>query len=326
MKSHKAPRLPAGLNSPVWRPSSDQAAYAQKGPDVLEFAKMQALGNDFVVVSQTDLERLHPVRCQEDLGKVAAALCNRHFGVGADGLVVVRQPDRPDCQLGWAYFNCDGSTAAMCGNGLRCLGLWAVERQLVDRQPFKVSTAHGPVEIDVRDRDSITVDLGQPVLDSSSIPIAGPPRKKVVQEQLTVEDSTFSFTCVSMGNPHCVIFNPAVDPHDYLHLAPLIQHLNLFPEGVNVEFALTDDPGHAKVFVWERGCGPTLACASGAAAVLVAGVLEGRLVRQATIGLPGGCLAVWWGEDGHVRLTGPAREIYRGAVDLAQVLAEAQRC
>lgn len=326
MKSHKAPRIPAGLNAPVRRRSADQTAYAQERPAVLEFAKMQGLGNDFVVVSQTDLERLHPVHWQEDAGKIAEALCNRHFGVGADGLILVREPDRPDCQLGWAYFNSDGSTAAICGNGLRCLGLWAAERELVARQPFRVSTAHGPVEIAVRDRDSITVDLGQPVLDSTSIPIAGPPRKKILKEQLAVEDSTFSFTGVSMGNPHCVIFNPAVDPHDYLHLAPLIQNLDLFPEGVNVEFALTDDPGHAKVFVWERGCGPTLACASGAAAVLVAGVLEGRLARQATIELPGGCLAVSWGGDGHVRLTGPAREIYRGAVDLAEVLAEAQGC
>ena len=142
---------------------------------------------------------------------------------------------------------------------------------------------------------------------------------------MLVDRMNFEITCVSMGNPHCVVFNAQVDPEEYLHLAPLIQNLNIFPEGVNVEFALTDSADHAKVFVWERGCGPTLACASGAAAVLVAGVLEGILERRARIELPGGMLDVEWSAaDQHVRLTGPAREIYRGTVDLSYVLSEAK--
>ncbi len=319
-----------GLNSPLTQTPAGKSEEAPGAKSFLDFAKMQALGNDFVVVSQADLERAwagtgRPQSSDNGLPAIAEALCNRHFGIGADGLIVVREPDRPDCQFGWTYVNSDGSASAMCGNGLRCVALWAVEREVVNKESFKVATDVGPVAITFEDRDRISVDLGEPVLDSVSIPIAGVPRKKVLRESVQVDGMTLEITCVNMGNPHCVVFNAHVDPEEYLHLAPLIQSLNIFPEGVNVEFALTDSADHAKVFVWERGCGPTLACASGAAAVLVAGVLEGTLQRRAKIELPGGTLNVEWSQaDDHVRLTGPAREIYRGTVDLACVLAEAE--
>jgi len=330
LRSEKPPRVPTGLNSPLRQAQAGKTEELSVAKSWLEFAKMQALGNDFVVVSESDLERagaggLYSQSADDRLAEIARALCNRHFGIGADGLIVVRDPDRQDCQLGWIYVNSDGSPSAMCGNGLRCVALWAVERGIVNKESFKIATEIGPVAIAFQDRDQITVDLGEPVLDSVSIPVAGPPRKRVLRESVVVEGMTLAITCVSMGNPHCVVFNAHVDPEEYLHLAPLIQSLDIFPEGINVEFALTDSADHAKVFVWERGCGPTLACASGAAAVLVAGVLEGALARRARIELPGGMLNLDWSEaDQHVRLTGPAREIYRGTVDLAYVLSEAK--
>ena len=298
---------------------------------ILSFAKMQALGNDFVVVGQEELtaSKLGAELFSgwpEQAAFVAQALCDRHYGVGADGLIVVISPGRDGCELSWSYTNGDGSPSPMCGNGLRCLALWAYQRELVVSRQFRVSTATGPVAVSLADCDQITTELGEPILDSQRIPISGEPRGEVVREPLTAGGQVFAATCVSIGNPHCVIFEPAVSEADYAHYAPRIQSLSAFPEGVNVEFARIVTGQHARVYVWERGCGPTLACASGAAAVLVAGVLEGRLSRESTIELPGGCLQVAWSDqDNKVRLTGPARETYRGQLDLGRLLAEATR-
>jgi diaminopimelate epimerase len=253
--------------------------------ETLAFAKMQGLGNDFVVIAEKDLMagRIGSgiVRNQEkEYSRLAKALCNRHFGVGADGLIVVKDTDRPDCDFAWTYINNDGSPSDMCGNGLRCVALWALDRGWVESKQFTVSTAIGPVPVKFEDLNHITVDLGTPVLDSKKIPVSGPSREKVVKETLEVKGKKLVGTCVSMGNPHCVIFEPGINPLDYDIWAPQLQALELFPEGVNIEFVVTEDPKCARVFVWERGCGPTLACASGAAAVVVAGVLENRLNRR----------------------------------------------
>jgi diaminopimelate epimerase len=297
----------------------------------LPFAKMQGLGNDFVVVAEQDLlnGRIGAgiVRnAEKEFGRLAKALCNRHFGIGADGLIVVQSSNRDGCDFGWTYINNDGSPSDMCGNGLRCVALWALDRGIVDNRNFTVSTAKGPVPVVFKDLDHITVDLGEPFLNSNVIPVAGPKRDKVVKEIIEIADHKLVATCVSMGNPHCVIFEPGLNPLEYDVFAPQIQQLPFFPEGVNVEFVVTENQQCARVFVWERGCGPTLACASGAAAVAVAGVLEGRLQRKTRIDLPGGSLEAEWSEtDNHVRITGPARETYRGTVDLSFILAEADR-
>ncbi len=297
----------------------------------LPFAKMQGLGNDFVVVSEKDLASgrigARILRnAEKELSRLAKALCNRHFGVGADGLIIVRATDRQDCDFSWTYINNDGSPADMCGNGLRCVALWALDRGVVTSDHFTVSTAKGPVPVVFQDLNHITVDLGLPILESQKIPVAGAARDKVVKEQISVDGKTLVATCVSMGNPHCVIFEPGLNPLQYDLYAPQIQTTGMFPEGVNIEFVITENPQCARVFVWERGCGPTLACASGAAAVVVAGVLEGRLNRKTRIDLPGGSLEAEWSEqDGHVRITGPARESYRGSVDLSFILAEADQ-
>ncbi len=294
----------------------------------LEFSKMQALGNDFVIVSDNELASVvkqlnFSENWQAVQAKLARALCDRHFGVGADGLIVAKPTDRPDCQLSWQYINSDGSTAKMCGNGLRCLALWAVANEWVSPPEFSVFTEIGAVPVQFASADCITIDLGQPILGSGQIPILGPERSPVLREKLNLGGMAFEFSSVSMGNPHCVVFNPSLDCKDYERVANEIQSLPLFPEGVNVEFAKIESRGHVRVEVWERGCGRTLACATGAAATLVAGVLEEHLDRKARIDLPGGSLVVEWSElDNRVRLSGPARMTFSGSVDLAALLTE----
>lgn len=309
--------------------SSRSQQMSDSSDTVMEFAKMQGLGNDFVVVGESQirqLKRADELLAGESalLSKLAKFVCDRHLGVGADGLIVVRSSDRKDCQLGWTYINSDGSSSVMCGNGLRCLALFAQNAGLVSERSFSVSTKKGPVAIQFEGAHRITSDLGAPILDANEIPTSEKHANHLLKYPLRVGNLTMSATCVSMGNPHCVIFESGYTETQWRDLAPKIQELPFFPESVNVEFVDVVSPTHAKVFVWERGCGPTLACASGAAAVLVAGVLEERLSRTSTIELPGGPLEVSWSaEDNHVRITGPATMVFQGKIDVSPVLGGA---
>jgi diaminopimelate epimerase len=295
---------------------------------VLPFTKMQALGNDFVVVSEQELSACLsecglPGPWQEQSAGLARLLCDRHFGVGADGLIVARAAQRVDCELSWLYTNSDGSPAVMCGNGLRCLALWAVNRQVVKPPAFAIETAIGPVAVQFRGQDEIEIDLGEPILGSERIPVHGQPRQPVLKEKLPVGTPPLTASCVSMGNPHCVIFEPDASEDQLASLAAEIQAAPFFPEGVNVEFAFAERTNLVRVLVWERGCGATLACASGAAATVVAGVLEDRLERTSEVKLPGGSLSVTWSaENNRVSLSGPARESFSGTIDLSALLAE----
>jgi len=288
---------------------------------------MQGLGNDFVFVDERDLQSA-VVSTGSALGtpvyaQLAKRVCDRQFGIGADGLIVVGAPERTDCQLGWLYFNADGSSSAMCGNGLRCLGYWAVHYQYVSQREFRVDTRVGSVPVTVTDEDHITTLIGKPVLSSAGIPVGGPPRDRVLKERVELAGHKYDITCVSVGNPHCILFDSGLTREEAARRAPLIQADPFFPEGVNLEFVEVADKTHADVFVWERGCGPTLACASGAAAVLVAGVLEGRLERTAKIRLPGGLLTVTWDQfSDRVLITGPARISYEGYFDVALYMGE----
>jgi diaminopimelate epimerase len=289
---------------------------------------MQALGNDFVVLSEGDLLELAQGKdllkdWRRQGPKLARWLCDRHFGVGADGLILVCKTDRKDCQLSWSYLNSDGSFSRMCGNGVRCLALYALDRSLIGGAELLLSTEVGPVKINVRDAQAIESYLGEPVLDSIKVPVGGAPRAQVVGERIEVGGHSLTVTCLSMGNPHCVVFDSRLTRAQQEALAPAIQSLAFFPESVNVEFVEVSDRTHARVFVWERGAGPTLACASGAAAAVVAGVMEDRLDREVTIELPGGRLVVAWSkEDNQVRITGPAAMTFRGVVDLAAFVTE----
>lgn len=337
-------------------------------PDAtLPFVKMHGLGNDFVMIALDDLSDQDSFMEAIGAGRnplpdLAKILCARNFGIGADGLIIgfslgnkiskkspetaknnVTEADILEvlganyvnggaCDIGWIYINSDGSSSAMCGNGLRCLGLWAVERKLVASSPLLVSTKVGPVEISVETASGITVDLGQPILQPDLIPLTSEQTENFIAREIKTSSQKFMATCVSMGNPHVIIFD-ADSAKDCFQSMKFDQSLTdqsieiqknkLFPEGVNVEFARATAKDRVEVLVYERGCGPTLACASGAAAVLVAGVLEGRTGRKADIVLPGGALSVEWSEaDNHVRMSGPAAFVFEGAIP-ASTLSQA---
>lgn len=286
---------------------------------LLSFTKMQGLGNDFVVVKEEHLRTWLQrgfAGGAPSLSDIARKVCNRNFGIGADGLIVVSKSET--CDIGWTYLNSDGSCSVMCGNGLRCVAQWCVANSIVNKEEFSIETGKGPIKVKYESSGRITTDLGEPILSRSQIPVGGEASERVVSVELPLTMRTLEITCVSMGNPHCVIFEPDFEEVEYGEVAVEIQCNPFFPQGVNVSFISRYDRTHADVVVWERGCGPTLACASAAAAVLVAGVLEDKLARRATIKLPGGPLEVEWSDvDNHVRITGPAVVTFTGNVSTA---------
>lgn len=302
----------------------------------LGFCKMQALGNDFVVVAENhlrnallaknnanrNLEQLE----QAALPELARKLCSRHFGIGADGLIVVRRGSKPG-RLSWTYINSDGSSSLMCGNGLRCLALWAEENGLAPSNKYFVETGKGPVEISFADASTITSDIGEAILAPNLIPVNDSSESPIISKNINADSRQIAITCVSMGNPHCVTFVDDLNAAWLEAAANSLQADNYFPEGVNVEFVKVESRSHVKVVVYERGCGRTLACASGAAAVAVACVLEGKTERELAVELEGGTLQISWSaEDKHVRITGPARTVFRGEVDLWTLETEAHKC
>lgn len=314
---------------PVAKQPVNSISSATKDRFEIPFAKLQGLGNDFVFIAEEDLQSSEAGRkiltdWTEQKARLAPVVCDRRFGIGADGLILVKKSNRADCLLGWSYTNSDGSPSAMCGNGIRCLALWAHRRGLIEDGEFLVDTEIGAVPVTFLAEERITTDLGVPNLDSQRIPVSGQPRETVVRTPIALdEERTITATCVSMGNPHCVTFDYSLDDDQLSGLAMQLQMHPFFPEGVNVEFVEVESPGRARVAVWERGAGRTLSCATGAAAVLVAGVLEKRLERKAEIVLPGGPLHIEWSEnDDRVRITGPAKFVFAGSVDLSRLLSK----
>ena len=277
----------------------------------LRFTKMHGLGNDFVVVD--DLAR------EWDFDPDAVRLlCDRHFGIGGDGLILVRPATVEGADFLMLYFNADGTTAEMCGNGIRCFAKWLADRGHVSGDLVDVQTLGGihPVEL-ARDSDAkmtvARVDMGVPVLDPPSIPTTFT-GEQVFECPLETALGTFKVTAVSMGNPHAVIWVNDVDTAPVETVGPLIEVDSHFPAKTNVEFAqLVDgETDRVRLRVWERGVGETLACGTGACATGVAAALSCRTGRTLTIELPGGELGVAWSPDGHVYMTGTAEEVFTG--------------
>jgi diaminopimelate epimerase len=275
----------------------------------LHFTKMHGCGNDFIVVD--DLEE------EWDFDEAAVQLlCDRHFGIGADGMILVRRATDPEADYFMLYINADGSLAEMCGNGVRVFAKRLVDTGLVTGDRVSVQTLGGIKQIDiVRDADGAfllaRVDMGAPVLAASDIPTTLP-GDPVVDVPVETALGTFSVTCVSMGNPHAVTWVDDIETAPVTSVGPLIETAEVFPRKTNVEFAQLVADDRIRLRVWERGVGETLACGTGACATLVAGVLTCRTGRTATIELPGGDLEIEFTRDERVVMTGPAETVYSG--------------
>lgn len=280
---------------------------------MLPFTKMQGLGNDFIVVDCSMGER--PV----DWASLAPRLCDRHFGIGADGLLLILPSAEADFRM--QIVNADGSEPEMCGNGLRCFAYYLHTYGLTDASVMKIETKAGILEVELQmtpdgHATGVRVDMGAPRLTRGEIPMEGDPQARAVQQLLEAGDRTFLVTAVSMGNPHVVAFVERLEEAEFLTYGPLLEAHPSFPSHANASFAQILNPGFVRARVYERGVGPTLACGTGACAILVAGALSGRTQRKAQIELPGGLLDVEWAENDHVYMAGPAAVVFTGVVDL----------
>ena len=287
-----------------------------------EFTKLHGLGNDYIYLNAFT-EQIE----EYDLAELARILSDRHFGVGGDGIILIMPTQTADFRM--RIFNADGSEAEMCGNGIRGLAKYVHEQGMTDKTTVTVETGAGVLRVALTVQDAVvtaaTVDMGKPRLDRSQIPMLGEPANEpVIDQPLQVNGDSFNITCVSMGNPHCVIFVDDVDHFTVGDIGPLIENHQLFPERINVEFVTVLDRERVNMRVWERGAGETLACGTGASASVVAGVLTDRTDRQVEVDLLGGPLQIEWHEDEHVFMTGPITEVFTGCLN-EQLIAPARK-
>jgi diaminopimelate epimerase len=274
----------------------------------MKFVKMHGAGNDYVYVDGFQ-ESIN------DPAALAIAVSNRNFGIGSDGLILILPSTQADVKM--RMFNSDGSEAEMCGNGVRCVAKYAYDHGLVRKETLTVETGAGVLTLQLYPNaagrvDKVRVNMGRPRLTREEIPLIGDPATQVVNEPLTILDQTFAITCVSMGNPHCVIFVDDVENFPVEKYGSLIEQHPLFPRRTNVEFVEVRSRSEVRQRTWERGAGETLACGTGASAVTVAGVLTGRTGRVIKNILSGGELELEWSETGEVFMTGPAVEVFSG--------------
>lgn len=276
----------------------------------LKFEKWNGLGNDFVIVNGAE-------EMIEDHAKVAAEVCDRHFGIGADGLVILLPCDQEGIDFEMRIFNSDGSEAEMCGNATRCIAKYIAANQLSDKKEFHILTKAGiiiPALVDMADGSvGVRVNMGKPRLTPSEIPVISETEEMIVAEPITAGEDAFSMTTVSMGNPHCVIFVDDIAKIALEEVGPKLETHERFPRKINVEFAEVLNRKQIRMRVWERGAGITLACGTGSCATIVAAVLNDKTERQAEIILDGGTLHLDWAEnDGNVYMTGPATKVFTG--------------
>lgn len=271
---------------------------------------MHGLGNDFIVVfGEKDL----PAGADE----LAVSLCNRFFGIGADGLVYILPSARADFRM--RIINSDGSEAEQCGNAIRCVAKYVFDNGHTDKERLTIETlGAGVQQVEITPQDGkaafIRVDMGEPILQGLQVPTTVD-ADRVIGHPVEVDGREFRFTAVSMGNPHAVIYVDDAAGFDLAAWGPKLETHPLFPRKTNVEFVTVNTRSQADMRVWERGAGPTLACGTGACATVVSSVLNGLTDRKATVSLKGGDLLIEWNEeDNHVYMTGPAAEAFRGTV------------
>lgn len=271
----------------------------------IAFSKWQGTGNDFVLVDCIKQP------CEDILVAHAKEICDRHYGIGADGVIMLLPSDKADVKM--RIINADGSEAEMCGNGIRCFARLAVEVGCVPAGKFTVETGAGILVPEVFEgTNKVQVDMGEPVLEGDKIPVAGYGLNRVISEDINVQGQEFKMTCVSMGNPHCVVFVPDAEKFPIYDFGPHFEKHEKFPRKTNTEFVQVLDRQHLRMRVWERGAAVTLACGTGSCATLVAAVLNDLTDRSVEIQLDGGNLQIEWAENNHLYMTGPADKVFTG--------------
>lgn len=278
---------------------------------------MQGLGNDFILFDGVNNPKLIAL----DFVSLSPRLCHRRFGIGADQILLLSTSERADFKM--RIFNADGSEVEMCGNGIRCLAKYIWDRRLSDSKVLSIETLSGIIKPEKVD-GLIKVDMGCPKFLPEEVPvdIDGKLLKKshdgktmaIIDYPLEIEDRKFTITCLSMGNPHAVVFVDKLEDFPVGYYGPRIENHSLFPKRTNVEFIEFMNPLEIKMRVWERGSGETMACGTGASASAVSAMLKGLTERDVTVHLLGGDLRITWGQDGHVYMIGPAEEVFEGEI------------
>ncbi len=272
----------------------------------VDFTKMQGTGNDFIVI---DGQKIDP---SPVIGQ-ARRLCDRKFGIGADQLLLIRRSERADFKM--QIFNSDGSEVEMCGNGIRCFAKYLKDRGLTTKDSLRVETTAG-IMTPTFHGEAVAVDMGEPILDGPRIPVRL--EGEVISRPTGIAGEEREISCVSMGNPHCIIRVETLDAFPVAKIGPAIETDPLFPNRTNVEFIQVINDREFRMRVWERGAGETLSCGTGACAAAVAAARNGWTGRKVRVHLTGGVLQIDWREDNRVILTGPAEEVFTGVIDLEE--------
>ena len=287
----------------------------------LNFTKMEGLGNDYVYVNCLK-------ETVENPAELAIRVSDRHFGIGSDGLILIKPSEKADFTMD--MYNADGSQSEMCGNGIRCVGKYVYDYGLTDKEEVAIETLAGIkyLKFEIKrdkpgDRgtvERVTVNMGAPILEPKEIPVHLPDfdqSQPVVNAPVKINGKPYNITCVSMGNPHCVSFVDSVDTFDLDTIGPQFEEHPMFPRRVNAEFVELVSRDYVKMRVWERGTGETLACGTGACASVVACILNGHTEQEVTIRLLGGELLIRWDrEENIVYMTGPAKVVFDGVIEV----------
>lgn len=278
----------------------------------MKFTKMHGCGNDYVYVNCFE-------ETIENPNETVKFVSDRHFGIGSDGMICIHPSDKADFRM--AMYNSDGTEGAMCGNGVRCIAKYVYDYGLTDKTTITIETKGGIKELDLTVEDGkvtwVNVDMEAPVLEADKIPVIYDEEKKVIDKPVIVDGREYRITCVSMGNPHGVVFVDSVDDLDIEKLGPMFEHHPMFPDRVNTEFIQVVDDHTIRMRVWERGAGETLACGTGACASAYASYLNQKTGNKVLVHLLGGDLQIEYDEEKHtIFMKGPATKVFDGEIDL----------
>lgn len=277
----------------------------------MKFTKMHGIGNDYVYVNCLKENVENP-------SEVAIKISDRHFGIGSDGLILIKPSDVADGKM--EMYNADGSQGAMCGNGIRCVAKYMYDYGITDKTSISVETKSGIKYLDLTLKngkvDTVKVNMGAPILKASEIPVISE-KEQVISEPVTIDGKEWKITCVSMGNPHAITYIDDVKHLEIEKIGPKFENHEIFPGRVNTEFVHVIDRNTVEMRVWERGSGETYACGTGACAVAVSSILNGLTEEEVTVKLLGGDLKIFWNrEENRVYMTGSATKVFDGEIDL----------